>query len=100
MFLTIQWFFNARSLGFNFAASFLFTDSKVFCRNFKCLPKFTIGSYYREKSSEWKKRVGPGLLAYRLATPLACFAALLQNEMKYNDFARFTNYETNPSYNK
>ena len=100
MFLTIQWFFNARSLGFNLAASFLFTDSKVFCRNFKCLPKFTIGSYYREKSGEWKKRVGPGLRTYRLATPLACFAALLQNEMKCNDFARFTNYETNPSYNK
>ena len=28
-----------------------------------------------------KKSVGPGLRAYRLATPLACFAALLQNEM-------------------
>ena len=54
---------------------------KYFVRNFKCLPKFTIGSYYREKSGERKKSVRPGLRAYRLATPLACFAALLQNEM-------------------
>ena len=79
---------------------FYLQTRKYFVRNFKCLPKFTIGSYYREKSGERKKRVGPGLRVYRLATPLACFAALLQSEMKYNDFARLTNYETNPSYNK
>jgi len=57
---------------------------KYFVRNF-----FTSESYYREKSGERKKSVGPGLRAYGptglraygLATPLACFAALLQNEM-------------------
>ena len=83
MFLTIQWFFNARSLGFNLAASFLFTDSKVFCRNFKCLPKFTIGSYYREKSGEWKKRVGWGLTGLQAgyAPSLFCSFAAKRDEI-------------------
>ena len=61
MFLTIQWFFNARRL--NLAASLLLTDSKVLRKKFKSVLQ-NLQVMTTVKSQEGgKKSVGPGLQA-------------------------------------
>ena len=79
---------------------FYLQTRKYFVRNFKCLPKFTIGSYYREKSGERKKKSTPGPTGLQAGYAPSLFCSFAAKRDEYNDFARFTNYETNPSYNK
>ena len=59
MFLTIQWFFNARR--FNLAASLLLTDSKVLRKKFKSVLQNLQVMTTVKSQAGGKKSVGPGL---------------------------------------
>ena len=61
MFLTIQWFFNARR--FNLAASLLLTDSKVLRKKFKSVLQNLQVMTTVKSQAGGKKSVGPGLQA-------------------------------------